>query len=54
MHRDMLNMFKDGFKYDEIAKELNIKTGTVMSTLSRLREKIAIEWELHINKGINK
>lgn len=54
MHRDMINMFKDGYKYDEIAKELNIKIGTVMSTLSRLREKIAIEWELHINKGTTK
>lgn len=51
MHRDMLNMFKDGYKYEEISNELNIKVGSVMSSLSRLREKISIEWELHINKG---
>ena len=51
IHRDMINLFMQGNKYEEISKLLNLKIGTVMSTLSRLREKIAIEWELHVNKG---
>ena len=51
IHRDMINLFMQGSKYEEISKLLNLKIGTVMSTLSRLREKIAIEWELHVNKG---
>jgi RNA polymerase sigma-70 factor (ECF subfamily) len=53
IHRDMLNMHMNGSKYEEIAKELDIKVGTVMSTLSRLREKIAIEWDQHIKKDLS-
>ena len=53
IHRDMLNMHMNGSKYEEIAKELEIKVGTVMSTLSRLREKIATEWDQHIKKDLS-
>ena len=53
IHRDMLNMHMNGSKYEEIAKELDIKVGTVMSTLSRLREKIATEWDQHIKKDLS-
>ena len=53
IHRDMLNMHINGSKYEEIAKALNIKVGSVMSTLSRLREKIALEWDHHIKKDLS-
>ena len=53
IHRDMLNMHMNGSKYEEIAEELDIKVGTVMSTLSRLREKIATEWDQHIKKDLS-
>jgi RNA polymerase sigma-70 factor (ECF subfamily) len=53
IHRDILNMHMNGSKYDEIAEELNIKVGSVMSSLSRLREKIAVEWDQHIKKDLS-
>lgn len=53
VHRDIMNMHMNGSKYEEIADELGIKVGSVMSTLSRLREKIALEWELHIKKDLS-
>ena len=41
-------MKKNGSSYEEIANELNIKIGTVMSNLSRIKEFISSEWERHL------
>ncbi len=46
--RDIINMKKNGSSYEEIANELNIKIGTVMSNLSRIKEFISSEWERHL------
>ena len=46
--RDIINMKRNGSSYEEIANELNIKIGTVMSNLSRIKEFISIEWERHL------
>ena len=48
--RDIINMKRNGSSYEEIARTLNLKMGTVMSSLSRIREHISDEWEKHINK----
>ena len=48
--RDIINMKMNGSSYEDISKNLNVKIGTVMSSLSRIREYISDEWEKHINK----
>jgi len=48
IQRDILNLISTGASYDEIAKELDMKKGTVMSTLCRAREIISNMWEKHL------
>jgi RNA polymerase sigma factor (sigma-70 family) len=49
--RDILNMVSTGSSYDEVATELNLKKGTVMSTLCRAREMISEKWERHLEES---